>query len=153
MSIDGRRDLRKLRIMAAMFLLMAVGIWNTGLIVKAQYKSLTLDDNFVNLDGIYVSEDGTYEMGYQYFNNAVCIVGFNIKNANTAIVIPSEIDGKKVTCIGNPSELPPISNIHVLENCDDIIGIKFPDTLKSIGYKTFLLTMADINCFTKYGSI
>lgn len=140
MSIDGRRDLRKLRIMAAMFLLMAVGIWNTGLIVKAQYRSEGFDEanlDNVTFDGIYVSEDGTYEMGYQYINKEVKIVGFNIKNANTSVVIPSEIDGKKVTAIGNPLEIPPIAMVGVLDYCNDIISIKFPDTLTSIDHRTF----------------
>lgn len=142
----GERDMnnkyiRSCKFLTIMMLLSVIAIWNTGLIVKAQYRSEGFDEanlDNVTFDGIYVSEDGTYEMGYQYINyKEVKIVGFNIKNANTSIVIPPEIDGRKVTAIGNPLEIPPIAMVGVLGYCNDIISIKFPDTLTSIDHRTF----------------
>ena len=80
------------------------------------------------------SQDGNWEILADYNKNTCTVIAYNGSQAN--LVIPSKIDGLKVTAlemgyqIGNPSGSR-------WENRRAIVTVKVPSTVKSIGYATF----------------
>ncbi|MGN0469401.1 MAG: leucine-rich repeat protein [Acutalibacteraceae bacterium] len=66
--------------------------------------------------------------GFEYDTNddgTVTITGYSV--SDTELVIPSEIDGKKVTSIGDSA----------FYNCEKLTSVTIPDSVTSIGDRTF----------------
>ena len=66
-------------------------------------------------------------MRYEISDGEVTITSYNQFFGGKNVVIPEEIFGKKVTAIGD----------YAFEDCDVIISVKIPDTVKKIGNGAF----------------
>lgn len=94
------------------------------------------------------SESDVSDFKYEFFNNEVTITGY--VGHETILNIPSEIEGKKVTGIGNSAffcytELTEISisdevtsiGEYAFKNCSSLTEITIPDSVTSIGNSAF----------------
>ena len=71
-------------------------------------------------------EEKTYD-GFSYVENGDKIIIEGYTGDKTELVIPGEIDGKKVTSVGK----------YAFEDCSGLTSITIPDSVTSIGWNAF----------------
>ena len=83
-------------------------------------------------DKIYTGESDELQLEYEELDDGTVEITRFVSSSSTDIELPSVIDGKSVTSIGDRA-----FDGYNIENCSNLTSIIIPDSVTSIGYYAF----------------